>query len=159
ATMFGFNYLRVGPNFFVVQYVNGKIRRQGRGLAFLYFQPTSSIVLVPVASVDVPFIFDELTADYQEVTLQGQITYRVSDPLLLAQNLNYTIHGDGRYLRDDPQKLDQRIVNFVRVLARPHVQALPLKQALQSAQAISAGVMETIRSADAFHKLGVEVVA
>ena len=33
--MFGFNYLRVGPNFFVVQYVNGKIRRQGRGLDIL----------------------------------------------------------------------------------------------------------------------------
>lgn len=54
--------------------------REGAGLSFLCYAPTTSLVLVPIGSVDVPFIFEEVTADFQAVTVQGQLTYRVADP-------------------------------------------------------------------------------
>lgn len=61
-------------------------------------------------STDAPFIFEEVTADYQTVTIQGQITYRIIDHRKIADLLNYTLDiRKGRvYASDDPQKLPQR---------------------------------------------------
>ncbi len=78
--MFGINYLKASPTQYVIHYQNGKIIHEGVGLAFFYYAPSSSIALVPVASADAPFIFNETTGDFQGVTVQGQITYRISDP-------------------------------------------------------------------------------
>jgi hypothetical protein len=45
-------------------------------------------VAVPLASADVPFVFPETTADFQSVTILGQLTYRVADPKRLASLLD-----------------------------------------------------------------------
>jgi hypothetical protein len=37
-------------------------------------------VVVPVASVDAAFVFNEGTGDYQAATIQGQLTYRITEP-------------------------------------------------------------------------------
>ncbi len=61
--------------------------REGRGLAFFYSTFSSSIAAVPPASNDLPFIFNETTADYQRITIQGQLSYRVRDPRQLVELL------------------------------------------------------------------------
>ena len=76
-------YMKVSPTTYVLHYQGGRVRRQGPGLAFWYLRPVSTIVAVPLASRDVPFAFNEVTADFQAVTLQGQLTYRVADPARL----------------------------------------------------------------------------
>src|SRR4051794_15192216 len=107
--MFGVRYFKASPTTFVLQYVNGRIRRQGVGLSFFYFAPRSTLVAVPVGSTDVPFIFNETTADFQAVTVQGHLTYRVSDPRRLAELLDYSVKPGGGYHSDDPDKLALRI--------------------------------------------------
>ena len=79
-----FAYTKNPPTTYVLHYQNGRVRREGPGLAFWYFRPASTIVAIPLASRDVPFAFSEVTADFQPVTLQGQLTYRVADPRRLA---------------------------------------------------------------------------
>ncbi|HAA03620.1 MAG TPA: membrane protease subunit, stomatin/prohibitin, partial [Syntrophobacteraceae bacterium] len=86
--MFGIRFIKVQPTDYVLQYRKGNLVREGAGLAFFYFSPTTSLVRIPMGSVDVPFIFVEVTADFQEVTVQGQITYRISDPRKLSQLMN-----------------------------------------------------------------------
>ena len=54
--MFGIRFIKVGPTDFVMQFKGGQVVAEGAGLSFLYFAPTTSLVLVPVGSVDVPFI-------------------------------------------------------------------------------------------------------
>jgi hypothetical protein len=74
--MFGMRFIKVEPTDFVLQYKRGKVVREGAGLSFFYFAPTTSLVRIPMGSVDVPFIFAEVTADFQSVTVQGQLTFR-----------------------------------------------------------------------------------
>ena len=69
------SFMKVPPTTYVLQYKHGKIKREGAGLSFFYWAPTSTIVAVPLASADVPFVFPETTADFQSVTIQGQLTY------------------------------------------------------------------------------------
>ena len=104
--MFGIKFIKVQPTTYLLQYRGGKIVREGLGHSFFYFAPTTSLVAVPVASTDVPFIFQETTADFQTVTIQGQVTYRVGEPKRLAALLNYTLAPNGqKYAAEDPEKL------------------------------------------------------
>src|SRR5215470_19034054 len=104
--MFGIKFIKVQPTTYLLQYRGGKIAREGVGQSFFYYSPTTSLVAVPVASTDTPFIFQETTGDFQAVTIQGQVTYRVSDPKRLATLLNYTLGRDGEsYVSEDPDKL------------------------------------------------------
>lgn len=69
--MFGLRFVKTPPTTYLLQFKRGTVVREGAGLAFFYYAPTSSLVGVPVGSMDAPFIFQEVTADFQEVTIQG----------------------------------------------------------------------------------------
>src|SRR5580765_6518157 len=121
--MIGIKFIKVQPTMYLLQYRRGKIVREGVGLAFFYYSPTTSLVVVPVASMDAPFIFEETTADFQTVTIQGQVTYRVSQPKQLAALLNYTLGPRGQsYVSEDPSKLPERVIHVINVLARAELQ-------------------------------------
>ena len=89
--MFGFRFIKSQPTTYLLQYRQGKIVREGTGMSFFYFAPMASLVAVPVESIDMPFMFAEVTADFQQITIQGQVTYRVSDPKKLSQMLNFAL--------------------------------------------------------------------
>jgi hypothetical protein len=156
--MLGYRFIKTQPTQYVIQYRNGQPRREGAGLSFWYFGPTTSMVVVPTASVNEPFIFQEVTSDFQEVTVQGQITYRVSDPRRTATLLNFTLDAKGKYVSEDPQKLSQRLIDQVQVAMRAQVQALSLPQALASGEALVARVSEALASHPTIQALGLELL-
>ena len=158
--MFGIRYLKADPNQYVIYYRNGKIRRSGPGLAFFYYKPTASIAVVPIGSADVPFIFNEISADFQPITVQGQFTYRVKDSELVASLLNYTIKGAvNAYLTQDPEKLPQRLVNLVQILTRAELQALPLRRAIHASDEVSAAVFEKLVASEELSAMGAEALS
>ena len=113
-----------------------------------------------MGSADVPFIFNELSKDFQPLTVQGELTYRVHDPELVASLLNYTVDGtSARYLSDDPQKLPQRLINLLQVLVRDEVQRLPLREVIHASEAVASGVFTNMATSDALKALGVEIMA
>src|SRR5436189_1222946 len=112
--MFGIAFMKAPPTNYVLHYRDGKIVRQGAGLSFFYYAPTSTIVSVPISSVDVPFVFNEVTSDFQAVTIQGQLTYRISDPKRLAGLLDYSVRPSGAFASEDPQKLYERLVSITQ---------------------------------------------
>lgn len=157
--MFGISFMKVEPTYFVLQYKGGQIVREGAGLSFFYFAPTTSLVLVPVGSVDVPFIFEEVTADFQEVTVQGQLTYRIADPKKLAQLMNFTLVSGGRgYASDDPKKLPQRLINHAQVLTRASLKSLPLRECLGQSENLVSTLRQGLQSLEAITSLGIEVL-
>ena len=157
--MFGIHYLKAGPTQYVLHYANGKLKRAGPGLAFFYFKPAASIAVVPVASADAPFIFNEVTGDFQPITVQGQLTYRVTDPRLVATLLNYIIDGAvDRYASQDPEKLPQRLVNLAQVLVRAEVQTRSMRDATRASDEIAAAVLKKLTESTPLAALGVEVL-
>ena len=128
--MLGFRYLKTMPTTHVMQFKNGKLVRQGAGLSFFYFVPSSVVVRIPLASVGVPFVFNETTADFQEATIQGDITYRVTDPESLATMLDHSVDYHGRYSSEDPGKLDERLIHAAQISAREFTQRHQLNDLL-----------------------------
>ncbi len=158
--MFGIQYIKVNPTYYVIHFAGGRKRRAGRGLSFFYYKPSSSIVVIPVGSADVPFIFNELSQDYQPLTVQGELTYRIFEPELVASLLNYTVDSlPTRYISEDPQKLAQRLINLLQVMVRADVQKLPLRDVIKSSEAVAASVLEKMKASDSLSSLGVEVMS
>ena len=52
--MLGIRFIKVQPNTYLLQHRDGQVVREGLGLSFFYYAPTTSLVAVPVASTDVP---------------------------------------------------------------------------------------------------------
>jgi hypothetical protein len=157
--MFGIKYLKTGPTQFVIHYQNGRVQRSGSGLTFFYYQPSSSIAIVPIGSADVPFIFNETTADFQPVSVQGQLTYRIANPEVVASLLDYTIDGKAdQYVSDDYEKLPQRLVNLVQVATRGEIQKRLLRKATQESDEIAAGALSRVQQDPALESLGIEIL-
>jgi hypothetical protein len=157
--MFGFRLIKVEPTDFVLQFKRGKVVREGAGLSFFYFAPTTSLVLIPIGSIDVPFIFEEVTADFQEVTVQGQITYRVAEPHKLSQLMNFTLAPNGKeYASEDPKMVPKRLINHAQVLTRASLKTLTLREALGQSDALVHSIRDGLKSAEAVSALGLEIL-
>ncbi len=157
--MFGIEYLKMTPTTYVLHFKAGKVKRAGPGLSFWYYQPTSTVVAVPLASSDVPFAFNAVTRDFQELTVQGQLTYRVVDPTKLAGLLDFSIDHRGKYRSDDPTKLEERLVNATQVLASHIIGRLTLREALTASETLVTEISTALRKVDAVAMLGIEPLA
>lgn len=157
--MFGIRFIKIPPTTYLLQYRNGRVVREGTGLSFFYYAPATSLVAIPVGSADEPFIFEETTLDHQTITLQGQVTYRVADAKKLAELMNFTLSPNGQsYLSDDPEKLPQRVVNLVHVLARGELEKLSLRETMRAADAIVTKVRLALTTSPEITALGIEVI-
>jgi regulator of protease activity HflC (stomatin/prohibitin superfamily) len=157
--MFGFSYIKFDPMTHVIHFRNGKVKRQGRGLAFFYFAPASSITAIPMGSNDLPFIFNESTGDYQNISIQGQVAYKIADPMQLAELLDFSLTANGTYKKNDMEKLNQRIINEAQTSTSSLIHKLGLKEAMRSAEQIEAQITEGLRTSGAVSMLGVEIVS
>lgn len=156
--MFGIKHIKFDPMTYVLHFNNGNIKKEGRGLSFFYFEPSSSIVAIPMGSNDLPFIFSESTNDYQQVTIQGQISYKVSRPKELADVLNFTVNDNGIYKKNDIEKLNQRIINEAQTATSAYIHNIKLKDAIRSAKVIEDKIQEGLRSSAAIGMLGIEIL-
>jgi regulator of protease activity HflC (stomatin/prohibitin superfamily) len=157
--MFGIRFIKVQPTTYLLQYRRGQLVREGLGLAFFFYAPTTSLVAIPVASSEVPFIFEETTSDFQTVSIQGQVTYRVADPKKLAALMNFTLAGTGQtYAADDPGKLPLRLINIVNVHARALVQRMALRQAVRESDALVAALRPILTGSPEIAALGLEIL-
>jgi hypothetical protein len=151
-------FMKASPTTYVLHFRNGRIRREGAGLSFYYWGPTATIVAVPLASADTPFAFQEATADFQAVAIQGQVTYRVADPRRLAGVLDMSVRPDGRYRADDYQKLPERLVHATQTLMRAETQQLTLREALTSSALLTERVLARLRTSETVVGMGLDVL-
>jgi regulator of protease activity HflC (stomatin/prohibitin superfamily) len=114
---------------------------------------------VPLQSADLPFVFREVTVDFQDVTIQGQLSYRVSDPKRIAALLDFSLGRDGRPASDALEVLRQRLVNATQALTRAVVQTRRLTDALVGLDSLEQDVRERIAGHAQVAMLGVEVLA
>lgn len=157
--MFGISYAKFDSMTYVIHYRNGRVAKEGRGLSFFYFAPNSSIAAIPMGSNDLPFIFNEITTDYQNIAIQGQITYKVGNPKQLAELLDFTVDGNGLYKKNDAEKLNQRIINEAQTATSSFIHSLGLKEAIRSAKPIEIRITEGLQASPAIAILGIEILS
>jgi hypothetical protein len=157
--MFNLGYFKAQPTEWVRQYVGGRVAREGAGLTFFYWKHNSQLVSVPVNSQDVPFVFNEMTNNFQAVTLQGQATYRIAEPRRTVELLNFTIEPrNHRHLSEDPNKVALRVTSVLQMETRVEIQKRTLEETLVQTEAIASTVLTRLREDTRLAALGVEIL-
>jgi regulator of protease activity HflC (stomatin/prohibitin superfamily) len=156
--MFGIKHIKYDSMTYVLHFKNGSIKREGRGLSFFYFAPNSSIAAIPMGSNDLPFVFNESTNDYQTVTIQGQISYKINNPKMLADVLDFTVNDEGQYKKNDIEKLNQRIINEAQTATSSYIHGIKLKESIRSAKSIEEKILAGLKSSQAIGMLGIEIL-
>ncbi|MDE5564032.1 MAG: SPFH domain-containing protein, partial [Oscillospiraceae bacterium] len=112
-------YIKFLPSQYVLRYNQGKLVSEGVGLSFFYLDRFTSVCAVPIPNNDADFIFEVATQDFQNVTVQGQLTYRITDYKCTAGAMDFTVNLKTKQYNNDPmRKLSKRIVNIAEVLVK-----------------------------------------
>ncbi len=156
--MFGISYIKFDQMTYIIHFKNGHVKKEGRGLSFFYYTPNSSIAAIPLGSNDLPFIFNETTNDYQSISIQGQVTYKIGSPKQLAELLDFTLNSNGTYKKNDIEKLNQRIINEAQTATSSFIHGLGLKESIRSAKAVETKITEGLQASNAISALGIEIL-
>jgi hypothetical protein len=112
-----FRHLRADNSAHVIRYRSGKVVGSGRGLTFWFSPMTTSIAEIPVEDRELPISLTARSADFQDVSVQGVVTYRVADAVALADRVDFTI--DNRRGVHQKQPLE-KIALYLGQLAQEH---------------------------------------
>ncbi|MGH1471257.1 MAG: SPFH domain-containing protein [Cellvibrionaceae bacterium] len=156
--MLGIKHIKFDSMTYVLHFKNGHIKREGRGLSFFYFSPNSSITAIPMSSNDLPFVFNESTRDYQTISIQGQISYRIRDPKIVVDVLDFTVQDNGQYKKNDIEKLNQRIINEAQTATSAYIHGVNLKEAIRSAKTIETEILSGLQASEPIKMLGIEIL-
>lgn len=98
-------HLRGSTTMHVEQVRDGRTARAGAGASF-WFRPLSAVLSeVPIDDRELPLLFHARTADFQDVTVQATVTFRMTDPSLAIRRIDFSIDPETGAWRSAP--LDQ----------------------------------------------------
>ena len=153
--------LRGTPTTHVTHLVRGRVRHQGIGLTFRFRPITAVLTEVPVDDRELPLLFHARTSDFQDVTVQATVTYRITAPATASARLDFSIDPRTGLWRGTP--LDQLAGSLAELAQQPALDLLaayPLTRAVTEAvtpirERITAALVADTRLAE----IGVEIVA
>lgn len=158
-SIFGYRYIKFEPNDYIIQYVKGKVKREGEGLAFWYYGPSTSIVKVPTTVLEEAYMFEQITQDYQSVTIQGSVSYKIREPKKIASHINYTISSDGRsYVVGEQVILANKIKNAIVVSANNVISSMDLRQAITNRDDIKNKIIQDLEKNTELVEIGAEIL-
>ena len=75
-------HLRADANMYIRHLRKGEVAHEGVGVAFWFRPSTAALSQVPLDDREQSLLFHARTADFQDVTVQATVNYRVVDPAL-----------------------------------------------------------------------------
>lgn len=127
-------HLRAEPTTHVLRYTKGRLTSSERGGAFWFRPLNTTLAEVPVDDREQSFLFTGRTIDFQDVAIQGTITYRVTNPELAAERIDFGVDvGTGAYLEQPLERVAQMVTQTAQQLALDWVAHRQLDEVLRDA--------------------------
>jgi regulator of protease activity HflC (stomatin/prohibitin superfamily) len=154
-------HLRAEPSIHVLQYRNGRLVRSGPGLAFWFLPLATGLAEIPIDDRELQVLFHGRTVDFQDVTVQAVVTYRVTDPGRAAQRVDFSIDPKaGRYLKEPLERIALQVTLLAQQFAQVYVARTPLRQALiEGYEAIRDQIGRGLESETGLAEMGIEIVS
>lgn len=151
-------YIKFSPNEYVLRYRKGKLVSEGIGLSFFFLERNTSVSTIPLSNTDADFIFEETTNDFQTVSVQGQITYRIVDYKKMASVMDFTVNLKNKQYYNNPMiKLSKRIINIAEVMVKSHIGSISMKDSIQLSRSLAQAVLTEMQENEEIRDLGVSV--
>ncbi|WP_137114061.1 SPFH domain-containing protein [Mesorhizobium sp. GR13] len=153
--------LRSDASSHVIRYGNAGIRQSGRGLVFWFGPRTSSIAEVPMDDREATLFVKGRSQDFQAVTVQGMLTWRVADPELLASRVDFSIVMTNGQPRSEPiERIVTRLAGLVSQTTLEYLAGAPVRALLDAGiEPLRARVETALADAPSLAEIGIAVVA
>ena len=124
-------HLRGAATSYIRHTRNGRVVHEGVGQSF-WFRPLAAVLSeAPVDDRDLPLLFHARTSDYQDVVVQATVTYRIAEPALATERIDFGIEPHSGRWRAAPL---EQLASLLTELAQQH--ALELLARLSLAEAL-----------------------
>ena len=155
----GIRHLRSEPTVHVLKYQGGKLKTSGRGVTFWFMPLSTSIAEIPVDTRDLPFLVHARSKDFQDVTVQGSIGYRITSPELTASVVDFSIDlRFGVYLKEPLEQIASFITGQCQQVAVGLLLQHELRVVLEDGLATLRDTLDTaVRSNAAISSMGIEI--
>ncbi|MEU5634947.1 SPFH domain-containing protein [Streptomyces rishiriensis] len=157
----GWRHLRGAPTAHVRHHSSGKLAHDGPGLSFWFRSLSAALSEVPVDDRELAMTFHARTVDFQDVTVQATVTYRVSDPAVAAARLDFSIDPDTGIWRGAPL---EQLGTLLTETAQQHALDVLARTSLSSAlvdgvTAVRERVAAGLAAEPRLPATGIEIVA
>lgn len=157
-------YKKFEPTEYVIKIRKGKIIQQGTGLAFFYNTMTTSMIVLPATAFDASFAYDDImTSDFQKITVQGDISYRIDDYEKAARMVDYSYNSNKKErdltLAVAGQKMAKRVMNLAKVYTTKYISGKTIREVIKSADELAEILKTALKDDETIQELGLQVIA
>lgn len=125
--------LRSEASSHVIRYRDGRVRRSGRGLMFWFRPETASIAELPMDDREMTIFVKGRSRDFQQVSVQGVLTWHVADPETLAERVDFSIAlSTGKPQSEPLERIQNRLTGVVGQAALQHMAEHPIAALLDA---------------------------
>lgn len=160
----GIKYKKFEPTEYVIKVKKGEVVQKGLGLSFFYNTLTTSMIVVPATAFDAPFAFDGImTSDFQDVSVQGDISYTISDYEKAARMVDFSYKNTKKenqaVLAEAKQKMAKRMINLAKVYATKFMSTRDVRTAMISGDALAEALRESMKQDMTMREFGLELIS
>jgi regulator of protease activity HflC (stomatin/prohibitin superfamily) len=154
-------HLRAEPNQFILHFRRGRLVRKGIGLAYWFSPLSAAVAQVPAEDCETTFVLSERCDDFQTVTVQCTVTYRISDPERAALRTNFSISlANGSWLEKPLERIAALLSQRAQHPARAYLMGVPIVEAARAgAGLIQQPIEAALRSDPEIEALGIQIVS
>lgn len=156
--MFGFRYFKARPTDHVILYSGGRVRRQGLGFAGFVYMPFATAAAVPTDARDEIFAVEAMTSDYQTITIQGLISFRIRDAAVAATRQDFSINlATGQHTGEPMKQIVERLRAMAQTACRDALVRSTLDAAMNKSDELSQVIMKGIADDKRFAADGIGI--
>ncbi|NUS72600.1 MAG: SPFH domain-containing protein [Corynebacteriales bacterium] len=158
--LFFMKQLRGTPTMHIIHTKKGQVKRSGTGLSFMFRSQSAVLAEVPVDDRELPLLFHARTSDFQDVTVQAAVTYRIVEPETAARRLDFGIDPvTGRWRATPLEQLATSLTELAQQPALDLLVGLTLTEALAAVIPVREHLDEALRGDERLAEMGLQVVA
>jgi regulator of protease activity HflC (stomatin/prohibitin superfamily) len=159
---FGFlRHLRADAGAHVMRFRNGRVAKSGRGLAFWFVPHRASIAELPMDDRNMVLFFHGRSKDFQAVTVQGNLTWRVADPDVLGLRVDFSIDlKTGRHTSKPVEQIEGLLTGMSQQLATQYFAQGTVHELLNAGiEPLRVRLEQGLSGSERLAAMGIEIVA
>jgi regulator of protease activity HflC (stomatin/prohibitin superfamily) len=154
-------HLRSDANVHIVRFSSGKIVQSGRGRAFWFLPHRTSIAELPMDDRDMVLFFKGRSKDFQTLNVQGNLTWRVANPDILGNRVDFSIDlATGRHTAKPVEQITSLLTGMAQQVATQYFADATIHDLLDAGiEPLRTRLEESLRGAANLTAIGIEIAA
>ena len=149
---------------YVIKVKKGSIIDCGPGLSFFYNTMTTSMMVIPTTAFDTSFAYDDImTADFQKLNVQGDISYIIANYEKAAKMVNFSYKDTKKeyetVLSQAKATMAKRILNLTKVYIANFISTRQVREAIKTAEELAQVLRNALREDETIREYGIKILA